>query len=187
MSNEFNYTEFNSRFDEKTNLGSYEETEYSDKGDSRLLRCFQFKKIKGDDGTDAIAISGIEITDECEYFYGSFVELPDEIMNLPVIAIEPYASDATSNAVTISGVKIPKTIISIGEGAFADMGDMDSVEIPETVKNIGEYAFGYCPAPGYSTEDIYEKCENFVIFCSPGSAAEEYAKKNGFICKPLAE
>ena len=183
--------EFVTRFNKETNCGTYEEMEYPNgffsDPDRHALHVFQFKKIKGDDGSDAIAISGIEVTKECEYFYNTFVELPDEIMNLPVIAIEPYASNETCSDVTISGVKIPKTIISVGEGAFADMGDMESVEIPETVKNIGERAFGYCLAPAFDDTDEYEKCEDFVIFCSPGSAAEEYAKKNGFICKPLAE
>lgn len=62
-----------------------------------------------------------------------------------------------------------------------------AVEISKTVKNIGDYAFGYILSSESDAVEPYEKCEDFVIFCSPGSTAEEYAKKNGFICKPLAE
>lgn len=187
MFDESGYVEFVTKFDEETNCGTYEEIEYPYGAVGRTLRCLKFKKIKGDDGADAIAVFGIEVTDVCEKYYNSAVEIPDEIMNLPVTAIEPYASNVTGYNVSISDVKIPGTITSIGEGAFADMGEMESVKILKTVKNIGEYAFGYIRYTRAGNEDVFEKCEDFVIFCSSGSAAEEYAKKNGFICKPLAE
>ena len=50
-----------------------------------------------------------------------------------------------------------------------------SVTIPSSVKTIGNKAFGY-----YETMDEYKKIDGFTICGAKGSAAEKYAKANGF-------
>ena len=74
--------------------------------------------------------------------------------------------------------------MSISDGAFADLCNMNSVTIPKTVQYIGKYAFGYVHD---IKTDTYEKIEDFVIYCETGSKAEEYAVQNGFACKPISE
>lgn len=177
------YIDFECKFNEENGMGLYEEVEYPDSGGKKYLRSFQFKKIN-----DSISIMGIEITNYCaEFYYDMSVEIPEEIMGLPVVSIAQSASGMTSSDVCITSVKFPKTLKYIDDCAFLDMCEFDEVEIPKTVERIGEHAFGYMCYLDADKNEVYEKLEDFVIVCAPGSAAEEYAKQNGFETKPLAE
>jgi len=81
---------------------------------------------------------------------------------------------------SLTVVNIPDGVESIGSYAFACSKDMKRVYIPDSVKTIGDRAFGYhgwCETP---THHKQEKLADFTIYGKKGSAAEAYAKKNGF-------
>lgn len=44
----------------------------------------------------------------------------------------------------VKSIKLPTSITSIGEGAFAGCGELISMDIPQGVTSVGEYAFGDC-------------------------------------------
>ena len=100
-------------------------------------------------------------------------------------------------------VKIPDTVKEIGEYAFATEelvdedggiwtvkagGDITSVIIPDSVKKIDKCAFYYCDKlTGITIPDSVKSIgqdafsntdKQFIIQCSFGSYAEEYARKN---------
>lgn len=64
---------------------------------------------------------------------------------------------------------------TIGERAFYDCKNLKTVYIPNTVYKVADKAFGYILNNGKE-----EKVKNFVIKGEPNSAAEAYAKRNGF-------
>lgn len=53
-----------------------------------------------------------------------------------------------------------------------------NVTIPFNVTEIMIYAFGYrSESPDFN---VYQKKDNFKIYCYSGTAGEQYAKDNGF-------
>ncbi len=183
------YIDFEERFNEERNKGSFEEIVHNDDGSTNLLRSFEFERA-GFDGTAAgtVTITGIEVTDHCkDRFLDTGAEIPETIMGAPVTAISDHASDNTSSDVEITSVTLPRTLKSVGKAAFADMCDMRSVEIPASVTEIGEYAFGYYKETAKDGTESYEKIDGFVIECYPGTAGEKYAKDNGFEYKLLKD
>ncbi len=77
----------------------------------------------------------------------------------------------------VTEVVIPNSVNNIGEVAFMGCESLKTVTIPESVKVIGREAFGYLSSKQY--EQGY-KVEGFTIRGVAGSAAEKYAKENGF-------
>ncbi len=74
-------------------------------------------------------------------------------------------------------VVIPDSVNNIGEVAFMGCESLKTVTIPESVKVIGREAFGYLSSKKYAQG---YKVEGFTIRGVAGSAAEKYAKENGF-------
>lgn len=74
-------------------------------------------------------------------------------------------------------VVIPDSVNNIGEVAFMGCESLKTVTIPESVKVIGREAFGYLSSKKYVQG---YKVEGFTIRGVAGSAAEKYAKENGF-------
>lgn len=98
------------------------------------------------------------------------------------------ADDAFARCWKLTSVTIPNGVISIGEYAFVTpsgalpnfQSELTSVTIPDSVTIIENYAFGYCViGEGYG-ERGYGKSDNFTITGYEGTAAETYAKENGF-------
>lgn len=88
---------------------------------------------------------------------------------------------------SLTVVNIPNSVESIGNYAFACSKDMKRVYIPASVKTIGDRAFGYhgwCDPPTYHKQ---EKLADFTIYGKKGSAAEVYAKNNGFRFVPCGK
>ncbi len=100
----------------------------------------------------------------------------------------------------LKSVTIPKNVNRIGSLAFA-CGNLTEVILPDGINvKVGDYAFGRCPkmkeayvpssitsigdcAFGYyydSEKDEYVKINDFTIITQKDSAAETYAKDNGF-------
>lgn len=48
------------------------------------------------------------------------------------------------NFYKVRSIKLPTSITSIGDGAFAGCGELTSIDIPQGVTSIGEFAFGDC-------------------------------------------
>ena len=85
----------------------------------------------------------------------------------------------------------------IGCHAFEDCSCLESVEIPENVSCIGESAFFGCEALKSVTagdtlccigKDAFGGCSSELTFNIPtGDFLEDYARKNRFRIKPIAE
>ena len=174
------YIDYITRYNMEENHGSYDEIEQTDGESDQLLRWVEFRKDTTE-GKDSITITGMDVS----YYYfaryvDSGVEIPDKIMDTPVTAIAPYASENSCCEVEITDVKLPGTIKSIGRCAFINLPDMKAVEIPASVTEIGAYAFGYSRDFDDNDDEVFEKDDEFVIYCFPGTAGERYAKDNGF-------
>ena len=98
--------------------------------------------------------------------------------------VKSIGGGAFYNCKSLTSIKIPSGVKSIGAYAFRDCKSLTSVTIPSSVKSIGENAFGYYlkNAIGYylNSSYEYEKVAGFTIYGTKGSAAEKYAKDNGF-------
>ncbi|MBR2875899.1 MAG: leucine-rich repeat protein [Clostridia bacterium] len=119
------------------------------------------------------------------------VTIPDKYEGRPVTEIY----EAFYGNETVEEVKIPNTVTDIGYKAFVNCTALKTVNIPDSVTKIGAMAFMGCTSlksitiPG-SVKTISdkalgydfsgEKIPLFKIFGTKGSAAETYAKENGF-------
>lgn len=77
----------------------------------------------------------------------------------------------------IRSIKLPSSIKTIGAKAFLSCS-MKNVSVPKSVKSIGQNAFGYYYKRGYAGE--YYQVDGFIIRGKKKSAAQKYAKNNGF-------
>ena len=93
-------------------------------------------------------------------------------------------NSAFAKCYTLSDVSIPNSMESIDIFAFLACPMLKSIIIPNSVTSIGEYAFGY-----YYDEENYvtAKVPDFVIHGYAGTAAETYAKENGFTFVALSD
>ena len=67
----------------------------------------------------------------------------------------------------LENVVLPDSLVKLGSGAFRDCASLKSVTIPASVKSISADIFSLSPA-------------GFVIRGTAGSAAEDFAKANGY-------
>ena len=96
--------------------------------------------------------------------------------------VKSISSNAFNGCSNLESVDIPSSVTQISYDAFLNCG-LKSVTIPKTVTSIGSHAFGF-----NDSNSTYSKISGFKIYCFEGSAAETYAKENGFkydyyICK----
>ena len=71
-------------------------------------------------------------------------------------------------------IQLPDTLTNIGDYAFYACESMKEIHIPQSVTEIGEYALGYLD------DRSAIKVPGFTIYGVAGTAAEAYAKENGF-------
>ncbi len=85
-------------------------------------------------------------------------------------------------------IKLPDTIIEIGDFAFADCREMVDINLPGNLTSIGVRAFAWCDrlrsldipnsVSSIGAEAFYG-CNNLTIRCGKESYAEKYAKEAG--------
>jgi hypothetical protein len=94
-----------------------------------------------------------------------------ETMVIPntVVSIKSEAFEGCTN---LKEITIPGSVESISDDAFLDCSSLLNVTVPKSVKWIGGYALGYLSGN--------EKLNGFTITGYSDSAAEAYAKENGF-------
>ncbi len=69
------------------------------------------------------------------------VVIPEEIMGKTVVAI---GEGAFADHQSLQYVSVPSTVTSIGEGAFSGCSSLKTVEVPAGLQEIGTYAFANC-------------------------------------------
>lgn len=81
----------------------------------------------------------------------------------------------------IAGIEMPSKIDTLGPYSLFNLSGLIRVEFPKkcdiTLEELEESMLGY-----YRKEGGFTKNTSFVISCYKGSAAEKYAKNNGFRC-----
>ncbi len=76
----------------------------------------------------------------------------------------------------VTEVVIPSTVTKLSEKAFYNLTSLYSVTVPVSVTEIGDYALGYYNSSQAAPAPMYP----FTVYGAAGSAAEVYAKENGF-------
>lgn len=157
-------------------------------------------RYRESDNYDGIVITGAEYE-----FYDSYINsdekkftinIPSELNGKKVVEVEYMTVYVPDKEITIV---IPDTVKIIGSYAFCYSDDVVAVEIPNSVEVIDSGAFvgdsklKKITVPdsvkemddcglGFNTDDDYKKVkiQDFKMYCKKGSAAENYAKDNGF-------
>ena len=107
------------------------------------------------------------------------ITIPDSVTSIGVMAFMHCSS--------LTSITIPDGVISIGRYAFVDCSSLNSIIIPNSVTSIEDYAVGYGDELAENQISHYAvKKDDFVIYGTKGSAAETYAKENGFTFKTIA-
>lgn len=78
---------------------------------------------------------------------------------------------------SLESISIPDSVTEIQPGAFFNCTSLKSITIPKSVTNMNRCSLGY---GDYHNTNTTEKDSNFTIKGYKGTAAEEYAKENGF-------
>ena len=155
--------------------------------------CEALKSIKLPDGIskiDGCAFSGTAYVENSANWKDSGLYIDNYLMNVDMYTSgkfkvrkgTKYIADAAFRYCgDITDVSIPSSVVSIGEDAFI-LTNLNRITVPKSVKTIGSHAFGY--DVNLDTGKFFKKT-GFKISGEKGSAAEKYAKKNGFNFKTI--
>lgn len=91
--------------------------------------------------------------------------------------VKEIGNNAFSWCESLSNLTISEGVEHIGEAAFFRCNNLNEVTIPRSVTQIDMHAFGWDYVNDYDVRN-----ENLVIKCYSGTAAEQYARDNGFTC-----
>lgn len=120
--------------------------------------------------------------------------IPDEIDGYPVVEIATDTFFPGASNDFYDNIKIPDTVRKIGADAFCGhLGyGFHDITVPKSVTFIGNRALGYSktylpPLGCIMIRFEYEKFDDMIIRGYTGTAAETYAKNNGFTFIALDE
>ena len=91
--------------------------------------------------------------------------------------VKEIGDNAFSWCSSLSNLTISEGVEHVGEAAFFRCNNLNEVTIPKSVTKIDMHAFGWDYVNDYDVRN-----ENLVIKCYSGTAAEQYARDNGFKC-----
>lgn len=91
--------------------------------------------------------------------------------------VKEIGDNAFSWCESLSNLTIEEGVEHIGQAAFFRCNNLNEVTISKSVTQIDMHAFGWDYVDDYDVRN-----ENLVIKCYGGTAAEQYARDNGFEC-----
>ena len=91
--------------------------------------------------------------------------------------VKEIGNKAFTGCESLSNLTISEGVEHIGQAAFFRCNNLNEVTIPRSVVQIDMHAFGWDYVNDYDVRN-----ENLVIKCYSGTAAEQYARDNGFKC-----
>lgn len=100
----------------------------------------------------------------------SYRSLNGDLYDKSAKTLIQYASGKTATSFTI-----PDSVVTIKEGALI-FSRLTEVTVPKSVRNIADYAIGY----KYDNNHMPAPIDGFTITGYTNTAAEQYAKDNGF-------
>ena len=106
--------------------------------------------------------------------FGGCTSLKNVVIENGVTVISGWLFERCSSLESIS---IPDSVTEIQPCAFFNCTSLKSITIPKSVTNMSNCSLGY---GDYHNTNKTEKDSNFTIKGYKGTAAEEYAKENGF-------
>lgn len=126
--------------------------------------------IDPDDQSVTYAVTGVARKIEGNYYVGSGPFAGNTaITSVSVPEGVTYIEYAFENCSSLTGVSLPKTLLSVGLYAFEGCTSLTSVDLPSSVKTISSFAFANCPRlraiTGGSGVDVIES----YAFCYHGS------------------
>lgn len=104
------------------------------------------------------------------------IVIPNSVTELPISNISCGLFDGCES---LSNIKLSENIETISYATFFSCTNLKHITIPKRVKVINNYSLGY-----YTYD---KKVEGFTIYGYSGTAAETYAKENGFTFVELEE
>lgn len=105
-------------------------------------------------------------------YYLKSIVIPGNIKSIGMMGV--------ANCIELTSVTLCEGIETIGGSAFYHCPKLKSITIPASVTTIDERAFGYTSKDIGDDTDYNVKIAGFTISGYAGTAAETYAKENGF-------
>lgn len=138
------------------------------------------------EGTTLMGVDAFEMSDITSVKFPSTLKSISKLgfywcKNLNNVVIPGNVKEIGNNAFawceSLSSLTISEGVERIGSAAFFRCNNLNEVTIPRSVKQIDMHAFGWDYVNDYDVRN-----ENLVIKCYSGTAAEQYARDNGFKC-----
>ncbi len=138
------------------------------------------------EGTTLMGVDAFEMSDITSVKFPSTLKSISKLgfywcKNLNNVVIPGNVKEIGDNAFSwcenLSNLTISEGVERIGSAAFFRCNNLNEVTIPRSVKKIDMHAFGWDYVNDYDVRN-----ENLVIKCYSGTAAEQYARDNGFKC-----
>ena len=138
------------------------------------------------EGTTLMGVDAFEMSDITSVKFPSTLKSISKLgfywcenLNNVVIpgTVKEIGDNAFSWCESLSNLTIEEGVEHIGQAAFFRCNNLNEVTIPKSVTQIDMHAFGWDYVDDYDVRN-----ENLVIKCYSGTAAEQYARDNGFEC-----
>lgn len=138
------------------------------------------------EGTTLMGVDAFEMSDITSVKFPSTLKSIAKLgfywcKNLNNVVIPGTVKEIGDNAFSwnesLSNLTIEEGVEHIGQAAFFRCNNLNEVTIPKSVTQIDMHAFGWDYVDDYDVRN-----ENLVIKCYSGTAAEQYARDNGFRC-----